>query len=64
MYDNSNLIENLQECLNHQKAILDDTLQVHKLDSPTFQLDITSVVPSALVTSVLAMVIYLSPTFF
>lgn len=47
----------MQECLNHQKAILDDTLQVHKLDSPNVQLEMGPILPSSLIDSVLAMVI-------
>eukprot|EP01127_Copromyxa_protea_P018079 TRINITY_DN5612_c0_g1_i1.p1 TRINITY_DN5612_c0_g1~~TRINITY_DN5612_c0_g1_i1.p1 ORF type:complete len:1136 (+),score=252.91 TRINITY_DN5612_c0_g1_i1:2469-5876(+) len=49
------LLREIKECLNHQKAILDDTLQVHKLDSPNFQLEIEPASPSKLIASVLSM---------
>jgi len=54
------LLTEIKECLNHQKAILDDTLQVHKLDSPNFQLDIGPASPSSLISSVLSMVCLVS----
>eukprot|EP01127_Copromyxa_protea_P012890 TRINITY_DN3397_c0_g1_i2.p1 TRINITY_DN3397_c0_g1~~TRINITY_DN3397_c0_g1_i2.p1 ORF type:complete len:881 (-),score=135.23 TRINITY_DN3397_c0_g1_i2:1239-3779(-) len=49
------ILRDIQECLDHQKAILDDTLQVKKLESPTYQLYLSSTTVSSVVSSVMAM---------
>eukprot|EP01127_Copromyxa_protea_P012345 TRINITY_DN3205_c0_g1_i1.p1 TRINITY_DN3205_c0_g1~~TRINITY_DN3205_c0_g1_i1.p1 ORF type:complete len:1014 (+),score=107.20 TRINITY_DN3205_c0_g1_i1:318-3044(+) len=45
----------IKECIEHQKAILDDSLQVQKLDSPDVKLDLSPLSLGDLIHSVLAM---------